>query len=62
MEKMQLLIRVYYQLYNNKADYLKTFQTSLIFPDLNFNEIYNMTTSILDLILQILSSRKLADL
>ena len=62
MEKMRELIGVHYQLYSNGANYLKTLQTGWIFLDLNLDKIYNMTTSVLELVLLIISSRKLADL
>ncbi len=62
MEKMRALVRVHYQLHNNKADYLKSLQTNWTFLDPNLDEVYDRTTSILQLILLRLSSRKLADL
>ena len=62
IEKMQGLVGVYYQLHSNRANYLKTLQTSWIFLDLNPDEVYDMTTSVLELILLIVSSQKLADL
>lgn len=43
------LIENHYQLYNhsNRANYLKTFQISLTFSNLNFDKIYNITINIL---------------
>ena len=62
MEKMQALVGVHYQLHNNGADYLKTLRTNWTFLDPNPNEVYDKTTNILQLILLMLSSQKLADL
>ncbi len=59
---MQALVGVHYQLHSNEVDYLKTLQTSQTILDLNYDEVYNKITSVLQLILLILSSRKLADL
>ena len=56
MEKMRVLVGVHYQLYNNKVNYLMIFRTSWTFFDLNPNEIYDKTTSILQFILLTLSS------
>ncbi len=60
MEKMQALVEVHYQLHSNGADYLKSLRTNWTFLDLNPNEVYD--TSVLQLNLLMLSSRKLADL
>lgn len=57
-----MLVEVYYQLYSNKIDYLMTFLMNWTFFDPNFYEIYDKTTNILQVILLILSSRKLANL
>ena len=62
MEKMRALVGVDYQLYNNWADYLKTLRTNWTFLDPNPNEVYEKTTSVLQFILLMLSSQKLADL
>lgn len=62
IKKIQALVEIHYQLYSNNTDYLKTFWTSLIFLNLNYNEIYDKTISILQLILLILFSRKSANL
>ena len=56
IEKMQALVRVHYQLHSNRADYLKTLETNDIFFDPNPDEVYDKTTSILQLILLILSN------
>ncbi len=61
MEKMRTLVGVHYQLHSKEADYLKTHRTNWNFFDPNPDEIYDMTTSVLQLILLMLSSRKLAD-
>ena len=62
IEKMQAWEGVHYQLHSNGADYLKTLQTNWTFLDPNPDEVYDKTTSVLQLILLMLSSRKLADL
>ncbi len=62
MEKMRALVEVHYQLYSNRADYLKSLQTNWTFLDPNLDEVYDKTTSVLQLNLLILSMRKLADL
>ena len=62
MEKMQALVGVHYQLHSNEADYLKTLWANWTFLNPNLNEVYDKTTSVLQLILLMLSSRKLADL
>ena len=62
IEKLQGLIGVYYQLYSNGANYLKTIWTSWTFLNLNPDKVYNMTISVLELILLIVSSQKLANL
>ena len=62
MEKMRALVGVHYQLHSNGADYLKTLRTNWTFLDPNPNEVYDKTTSVLQLILLMLSSQKLADL
>ena len=62
MEKMQALVGVHYQLHSNGADYLKTVRTNWTFLNPNLDEVYDKTTSVLQLILLMLSSRKLADL
>lgn len=62
MEKMRVLVGIHYHLYRNRTNYLKILQTGGIFLDLNPNEIYNMTTSVLELILLIVSCQKLANL
>lgn len=62
IEKMQGLVAVHYQLYSNAANYLIIFQTGWTFLDCNLDEVYNMTTSILKLILLIVSNWKLPNL
>ncbi len=62
MEKIQILVEVHYQLHSNGPDYLKSLRTNWTFLDSNPDEVYDKTTSILQLILLILSSWKLADL
>ncbi len=62
MEKMQALIRVHYQLHSNGADYLKSLQTNWIFLNPKPDEVYDKTTSVLQLILLILFNYKLANL
>lgn len=59
---MRELVRIHYQLHSNRANYLKTLRTDWIFLDLKPEEVYDMTTNVLELILQIVSSQKLADL
>lgn len=61
-EKMRGLVGIYYQLHSNRANYLKILQTSKTFLDPNPDKVYDMITSVLELILPIVSSRKLADL
>ncbi len=60
IEKMRVLVGIYYQLHSNGADYLKSLWTNWTFLDPNPDEVYD--TSVLQLNLLILSSRKLADL
>ena len=62
MEKMRALVGVHYQLHNNEADYLKNLWTNWTFLDPNFDKVYDKTISVLQLILLMLSSQKLADL
>ena len=62
MEMMRALICVHYQLHSNRADYLKTLRTNWTFLNPNLDEVYDKTTRVLQLILLILSSQKLADL
>ena len=62
IEKIQTLVGVHYQLHNNRADYLQTLRTNWTFLNPNPNEVYDKTTTILQFILLILSSQKLADL
>ena len=57
-----MLVGVHYQLNSNGVDYLKIFQTNWTFLNPNPDEVYNKTISVLQLILLMLSSRKLADL
>ena len=49
-------MKVYYQLHSNKADYLKSLWNNWSFLNLNPNEVYDKTISILQLILLMLSS------
>ena len=64
IEKIQVLVGNHYQLHghSNGANYLKSLWTGWTFLDPNPDELYDMTTSVLQLILLILSSRKLANL
>ena len=62
IEKMQTLIGVHYQLHSNREDYLNILGTNWTFLDPNPDEVYDKTINILQLILLILSSQKLADL
>lgn len=62
MEKMRALVGVYYRLHSNGLDYLKTLWTNWIFLDTNPDEVYDKISSILQLNLLILFSRKLANL
>ena len=64
IEKIRLLIKNQYgfHYYDNRANYLKFLQTGWILCDPNPNEVYEITINILQLILPILSSQKLADL
>lgn len=60
--KMQGLVGVYYQLYRNGVNYLKILWIGWTFLNFNADEIYDMITSILELILLIVSSCKYANL
>lgn len=64
MEKIRVLVGNHYQLHghSNGASYLKSLRTGWTFLDPNPDEVYDMTTGFLQLILLIISSRKLADL
>ena len=64
IEKIQVLIGNHYQLhcYRNRANYLKSFWITWTFLDLNLDEVYDITISVLQLILLIISSQKLANL
>lgn len=64
MEKIYVLIGIHYQLcdHRNGANYVKSLQTGWTFFDPNPNKVYDMTSVFLQLILPIISSRKLADL
>ena len=62
IEKMRALVGVHYQLHSNEADYLKSLWTNWIFLDLNLHMIYDKIISVLQLILLMLSSQKLANL
>ena len=64
MEKIRVLVGNHYQLHghSNGAKYLKSFRTGWTFLDPNPDEVYDMITRILQLILLIISSCKLADL
>lgn len=59
LEKIQVLIENHYQLYrySNGAKYLKFFRIGWTFLNPNPNLVYNMTTSILQLILLIIFNR-----
>ena len=46
MEKIQTLIRVYYQLHDISVDYLKSFWTNWTFLDFTLDEIYDKIISI----------------
>ena len=64
MEKIRILVENHYQLHghSNGANYLKSLQTGWISLDPNLDKVYDMTTSILQLILPIIYSQKLANL
>ena len=64
MKKIRVLIGNHHQLhgYSNEANYLKLFWTNWTFLDPNPDEIYDMTTGFLQLIVQIISSQKFANL
>ena len=64
MEKIHVLVGNHYQLHShsNGARYLKSLQTGWTFLNPNPDEIYDMTTGFLQLILLIISSQKLAHL
>ena len=59
---MQALVRVHYQLHSNRVEYLKTLWINQTFLDPNSDKIYDKITSVLQFILPMLSSQKLANL
>ena len=64
IEKIQALVGNHYQLHDHSkgANYLNFLQIGWIFLNPNPDELYDMTTSVLQLILLIISSWKLANL
>ena len=64
MEKIRVLVGNHYQLYgySNGANYLNFLWIDWTFLNLNPDEVYNMTTSVLQLISLIISSQKLDNL
>ncbi len=62
MEKMQTLVGESHELHSNVTDYLKSLRTNLTILKPNPDEVYDRTTSVLQLIWLMLSSQKLADL
>lgn len=62
IEKIQELIRVYYQLHSNGPNYLKILQIGWTIFDLNPDNIYDIITGHLKLTLLIVSSRKATNL
>ena len=64
MEKIEVMVGNHHQFYghSNGATHLKFFCTGWIFFNPNPDKVYNMTTSVLQLILIIISGQKLANL
>ena len=62
IENMQVLVEVYYHLHSNGTNYLKSLQINWTFLELNLDEVYDKTISVLQLILLMLFSQKLANL
>ena len=58
MEKIRVLVGNHYQLHghSNGANYMKSLRTGWTFLNPNSDEVYDMTTSVLQLILLIISS------
>ena len=64
MEKIRVLIGNHYQLdgHTNGVNYLQSLRTGWIFLNPNPNEVYDMITSVLQLIVLIIFIQTLADL